>query len=110
LRESPADALVFTAQLEGGVIHPRDVLPAGLETRRRRESGISKRPRIHDLRHTYASYMAGRVSLPVLQRLLGHESITTTVDTYGHAMPADMAAAVAGIEEALAGALPAIES
>jgi integrase len=43
------------------------------------------RPRIHDLRHTCASWMiAKNVPLPVIQRHLGHESIKTTVDLYGH--------------------------
>jgi integrase len=43
------------------------------------------RPRIHDLRHTNASWLiqAG-APLPVVQQHLGHESITTTVNTYGH--------------------------
>lgn len=43
------------------------------------------RPRIHDLRHTCASWLiqAG-TPLPVIQRHLGHESIQTTVDIYGH--------------------------
>lgn len=43
------------------------------------------RPRIHDLRHTCASWLiqAG-TPLPVIQRHLGHESIQTTVDVYGH--------------------------
>jgi integrase len=46
---------------------------------------LEKRPRIHDLRHTNASWLihAG-VPLPVIQRHLGHESIQTTVDRYGH--------------------------
>jgi integrase len=43
------------------------------------------RPRLHDLRHTCASWMiAAGVPLPVIQRHLGHESIKTTVDLYGH--------------------------
>lgn len=42
-------------------------------------------PRIHDLRHTCASWLiAASIPLPVIQRHLGHESITTTIDTYGH--------------------------
>jgi integrase len=42
-------------------------------------------PRVHDLRHTAASWLiAAGVPLPVIQRRLGHESITTTVDLYGH--------------------------
>lgn len=55
---------------------------------RAREAGLEKSPRIHDLRHTHASWLiaAGR-PLPSIQRRLGHESITTTVDTYGHLLP-----------------------
>lgn len=49
------------------------------------EAGLAKRPRIHDLRHTCASWLiqAGR-PLPAVQAQLGHESITTTSDIYGH--------------------------
>ncbi|MFV8317183.1 tyrosine-type recombinase/integrase [Mycobacterium sp. 23] len=43
------------------------------------------RPRIHDLRHTCASWLiAAGMPLPVIQAHLGHESIKTTVDMYGH--------------------------
>lgn len=43
------------------------------------------RPRLHDLRHTCASWMiADGIPLPVIQRHLGHESIQTTVNLYGH--------------------------
>lgn len=58
---------------------------------------LGVRPRVHDLRHTHASRLidAG-VPLPVVQRRLGHESITTTVNTYGHiAVDADARAAAA---------------
>jgi integrase len=42
-------------------------------------------PRIHDLRHTCASWLiAAGVPLPVVSRHLGHESIQVTVDVYGH--------------------------
>ncbi|WP_024801182.1 site-specific integrase [Nocardia sp. BMG51109] len=44
-----------------------------------------KRPRSYDLRHTCASWMiAAGVPLPFIQAHLGHESIKTTVDRYGH--------------------------
>lgn len=58
------------------------------------ESELGVRPRVHDLRHTHASRLieAG-VPLPVIQVRLGHESITTTVGTYGHlAVDADLRA------------------
>jgi len=60
-------------------------------------SGLHKRPRIHDLRHTHASWLiAAGVGLPAIQARLGHESITTTIDLYGHLMPdADRDAAAA---------------
>lgn len=49
---------------------------------------IGKRPRVHDLRHSHASYMiAAGMSLFDLKQRMGHESITTTSDTYGHLMP-----------------------
>jgi integrase len=48
-------------------------------------AGIDKTPRIHDLRHTCASWLIQQgVPLPVIQQRLGHESIETTVGTYGH--------------------------
>lgn len=71
-----------------------------------RSSGIKKVPRIHDLRHTCASWMikAG-VPLAVVSRHLGHESISTTMDIYGHIdresgkAAADAIAAVLGEKE-----------
>lgn len=53
--------------------------------KRARDNGLRKKPRIHDLRHTCASWLiqAGR-PLPAVQQQLGHESITTTVGVYGH--------------------------
>jgi integrase len=58
---------------------------------------LGKRPRVHDLRHTHASWLiAAGVPLPAIQARLGHESITTTIDLYGHLMPnADREAAAA---------------
>jgi hypothetical protein len=45
--------------------------------------------RIHDLRHTHVAWLiAGGTPLPHIQARLGHESIRTTIDTYGHLPPA----------------------
>jgi integrase len=49
------------------------------------EKGLPKRPRIHDLRHTHVAWLvAARIPLPAIQLRLGHESIQTTIDRYGH--------------------------
>ena len=47
--------------------------------------GLTKSPRVHDLRHTNASWLIHEgIPLTVIQRHLGHESIQTTSDRYGH--------------------------
>lgn len=104
----PADALVFTspngAAVDHAHFHERVWTPALASSK------LTKQPRIHDLRHSYATYMAKRVPLDYLQRLLGHESISTTVGVYGHARPGDAAGAARAVEEMLSGALPVIEA
>ncbi|MCF8608720.1 site-specific integrase [Gordonia sp. HY285] len=58
----------------------------------------AKAPRIHDLRHTCASWMIGaNVQIAVVSRHLGHEDITTTVNTYSHVDRESGAAAAAAI-------------
>src|SRR6266571_6522849 len=45
--------------------------------------------RIHDLRHTAATYLLRRGVHPkVVQELLGHSTISLTLDTYSHVAPA----------------------
>jgi integrase len=71
------DGVVRSASFSPNVWHPA--------VQRAHESGLMKTPRIHDLRHTCAAWLiaAGR-PLPAIQAHLGHESIVTTVGTYGH--------------------------
>lgn len=65
-------------------------------------NGVGKRPRIHDLRHSFASWaIAAGLSLTAIQRHIGHQSIQTTSDTYGHVFRADLAAFAQIIPEAL---------
>lgn len=76
--------LVFTAHRGGPILHrtfwSRYWLPAVAD--------LEPRPRIHDLRHSHASWLLGRgVPIHVVQARLGHESIKTTVDTYSHLLP-----------------------
>lgn len=55
---------------------------------RAQDKGLRKQPRVHDLRHTFASWMleAG-MSISVLSYLMGHESEQTTRNVYAHMMP-----------------------
>lgn len=44
--------------------------------------------RFHDLRHSFVAMLLGlNVNLKVIQELLGHASIQTTMDIYGHLLP-----------------------
>jgi integrase len=85
--------LVFTAPRGGPINHRTfwsDIWLPAVEH-------LTPRPRIHDLRHTHASMqLADGVPVIVVSRRLGHESIKTTTDVYGHLVPdAQIAAAAA---------------
>ena len=57
----------------------------------RARAGLSDRFRVHDLRHTAASLMIQAGYPPkMLQEIMGHASITTTLDLYGHLYPGEM--------------------
>jgi integrase len=61
-------------------------------------------PRIHDLRHSHAAWLlSANVPIVVVQKRLGHEKITTTVDTYGHLLPETQAAAASAASLVFAG-------
>jgi integrase len=67
-------------------------------------SRLCRRRHNHDLRHTHVAWLvAGGAPLPHIQARLGHESITTTIDTYGHLLPAGDELISAIIETALTG-------
>lgn len=75
------------------------------------------RVRIHDLRHTAATYLLGRRVHPkIVQTLLGHSTITLTLDTYSHVIPSftqevadHMDTLFDSSREVIRGALPAAE-
>lgn len=57
-------------------------------TRALERAGLPRR-RLHDLRHTAASVLFAAGAHPkVVQELLGHSTITLTLDTYSHVIPA----------------------
>ena len=52
------------------------------------EGMLEKRPHIHSLRHTHASWLISHGASPaVVQAQLGHEDISTTMRIYAHLMP-----------------------
>jgi integrase len=52
------------------------------------EAGLTDRLRLHQARHTYASFMiAAGVNAKALSVFMGHSSIKVTFDLYGHLMP-----------------------
>lgn len=72
---------------------------------------LGKHVRIHDARHSAASWLiASRATLQDVQYTLGHESIQTTSDRYGHLMPGRREAVAAAMTIALGQALPEIEA
>jgi integrase len=79
----------------------------GIWDRKPAEKPLGKFARVHDLRHSHASWLleAG-VGLDVVQLRLGHESIKTTVEVYGHIAQERLTHAGDQIGFVLAGAMP----
>lgn len=71
---------------------------------------IGKRVRIHDLRHTHVAWlMEAGIDPYRIQQRLGHESIKTTIDRYGHLRPSaddDIKAALSGAASNVTPLLP----
>lgn len=66
------------------------------------KADLSPAPRIHDLRHTHASWLLEMgIGLEAIQDQLGHESIMTTRKIYGHLQPAMREALQKAAEAAL---------
>lgn len=93
---------------KGDVYAPRT---GGVWDRKPSNAPIGKEPRVHDLRHSHASWLlAEGIGIDVVSRRLGHESIQTTVNIYGHITAERMFGAAKAIGNVLSGAMPQIES
>jgi integrase len=95
----PVPELVFASEVGSYLNEPRfrntKFYPA------RKKCGLT-RFRIHDLRHTYASYMLARRTPPAkLQQWMGHHSIQVTVDLYGHMIPEEQHSYVNSMAEGI---------
>ncbi|MGW0594816.1 replication initiator [Streptosporangium sp. NPDC002607] len=84
-RHKPEDVLFRTTR--GNLIR-RDYFNADVLKPAILTAGVPADMTFHDLRHTFASTaLAEGVPISEVSRWLGHESITTTVDLYGHLVP-----------------------
>lgn len=90
VRDAGAEGLVFKMKRGGALtwqsIHTKVWQPA---IRKAQADGLRKKPRIHDLRHTFASWQlaTGEMSIFELSLHMGHESVVTTSGVYSHLMP-----------------------
>jgi len=86
LLRKPSD-LVFVTPSGGPVSHSN--FHTNIWQPACRAAGIVPAPRIHDLRHTHASWLlSDGISLEAVQDQLGHESMETTRKVYAHLIPA----------------------
>jgi integrase len=110
LIEAAGAGYVFTLKRGGvmrsGAVFNRAWEPALIKSGyvKRTATNPGNMPRVHDCRHTHASWMiqAG-MEIFALSRRLGHESITTTMDRYSHLLPDAMFDAAQIAQKALEG-------
>ena len=67
--------------------------------------GVEQKVGVHTLRHSTATHLIYTVGVPVdvVQRLLGHADVQTTLSIYGHPSALDVGAAVSNMGAALSG-------
>jgi integrase len=69
------------------------------------------RIRFHDLRHTAATLLLARgVPIKVVSEILGHSSVSITLNLYGHVLPHMQQQAAGTMNEILRGSTPALGS
>ena len=82
--ESPHD-LVFCSK-RGNPIHPWNIINREFKPALK-QAGL-REIRFHDLRHTFTALLIAKgENVLSIQRQLGHASIQTTLDKYGHLLP-----------------------
>ena len=96
----PGTDLLFTSSKGTRISHSmfwRNFWMPAVETAQAK--GLKKDPRVHDLRHTHASWLIqDGVPLFTISRRLGHASTRTTEQVYGHLMPQALQDAADAVE------------
>jgi integrase len=94
LRSKDADDALVFAGTHGTPFHAASLYRRA--DRAWQTAGLAERLRLHQARHTYASFMiAAGVNAKALSVFMGHSSIKVTFDLYGHLMPGAEAEAAA---------------
>jgi integrase len=95
--------LVFPNEI-GSLLNPSNLRNRSFK-RIKARSGVRRDLRFHDLRHTCATLLLKEgVNAKVVSEILGHASITITLNTYSHVLP-DMQDSAADAMEAALGAV-----
>jgi len=96
--------LVFPNET-GSLLNPSNLRNRSFR-RIKERSGVRENLRFHDLRHTCATLLLGAgVPAKVTSEMLGHGSITITLNTYSHVLPDMQDTAAEAMEAALGAAL-----
>jgi integrase len=96
-------SLVFPNET-GSLFNPSNLRNRSFK-RIKARSGVREDLRFHDLRHTCATLLLSEdVNAKVVSEMLGHASITITLNTYSHVLP-DMQDSAADAMEAALGAM-----
>jgi integrase len=92
--------LVFPNEL-GSLLNPSN--PRNRSFKRiKARSGVREDLRFHDLRHTCATLLLSEgINVKVVSEMLGHASITITLNTYAHVLPDMQDSAAEAMEAAL---------
>jgi integrase len=97
------------SQTEAGFVFSENGMPLDARIPNRvlaralRSSGL-KPVRFHDLRHSFvAAHIAAGTPVKVIQQLVGHASVQTTMDVYGHLIPGLYGQAATAIESVVFG-------
>ena len=92
--------LVFPNEI-GSLLNPSNLRNRSLK-RIKARSGVREDLRFHDLRHTCATLLLKEgVNAKVVSKMLGHASITITLNTYSHVLPDMQDSAADAMEAAL---------
>jgi integrase len=95
--------LVFASET-GSLLNPSNLRNRSFK-RIKARAGIREDLRFHDLRHTCATLLLScNVNPKIVSEMLGHTSITITLNTYSHVLP-DMQDSAADAMEAALGAM-----